>query len=81
APEHSVDDLYSDDIYEEPSYLAEFEFLLEFDPKFTASGKIFPVNQTVILEGQAITITDKGINRRRVKIPLVNLKIITTNPQ
>lgn len=59
APDHSVDDLYSsDDVYEEPTYLAEFEFLLEFDPKFTAAGKIFPVNQTVILEGQAITITD-----------------------
>lgn len=40
-----------------PDYLAEFEFLLEFDPKFTASGKVFPVDQTVILDGQSITIT------------------------
>ena len=49
APEHSADDLYSDDVYEEPSYLAEFEFLLEFDPKFTAAGKIFPVKITAFL--------------------------------
>ena len=70
APEHSVDDLYSDDIYEEPSYLAEFEFLLEFDPKFTAAGKIFPVNQTVILEGQAITITDIEVYPTHMRVDI-----------
>ena len=52
------DNIFADDIYETPEYLAEFEFLLEFDPKFTASGKLFLVNQTVELEGQFITITD-----------------------
>ena len=70
APEHSVDDLYSDDVYEEPSYLAEFEFLLEFDPKFTAAGKIFPVNQTVILEGQAITITDIEVYPTHMRVDI-----------
>ena len=70
APEHSVDDLYSDDIYEEPSYLAEFEFLLEFDPKFTAAGKVFPVNQTVILEGQAITITDIEVYPTHMRVDI-----------
>ena len=70
APEHSVDDLYSDDIYEEPSYLAEFEFLLEFDPKFTATGKVFPVNQTVILEGQAITITDIEVYPTHMRVDI-----------
>ena len=58
APDQTVEDIYSDDPYEEPDYLARFEFMLEFDPKFTAAGKIFPVHQTVILDGQAITITD-----------------------
>ena len=70
APEHSVDDLYSDDVYEEPSYLAEFEFLLEFDPKFTAAGKVFPVNQTVILEGQAITITDIEVYPTHMRVDI-----------
>ena len=70
VPEHSVDDLYSDDIYEEPSYLAEFEFLLEFDPKFTAAGKIFPVNQTVILEGQSITITDIEVYPTHMRVDI-----------
>lgn len=41
-----------------PDYLAVFEFLLEFDPEFTATGKVFPVNQTVMLDGQSITISD-----------------------
>ena len=58
APEQAVEDIYSEDIYEEPDYLAHFDFLLEFDPQFTAAGKVFPVNQTVMLEGQAITVTD-----------------------
>ena len=70
APEHSVDDLYFDDVYEEPSYLAEFEFLLEFDPKFTAAGKIFPVNQTVILEGQSVTITDIEVYPTHMRVEI-----------
>ena len=39
-----------------PDYLANFAFQLEFDPTFTAKAKIYPVNQTVELEGKAITI-------------------------
>ena len=59
TPTTNVDDsIFSDDVYKEPDYLAEFDFLLEFDPQFTASGKIFSVNQTLELEGQFITITD-----------------------
>ncbi len=41
-----------------PKYLAEMEFDLEFEPKFTASGKIFPVNETIIIDGQRITVTN-----------------------
>lgn len=39
-------------------YLAEFDFLLEFDPQFTAAGKLYPVNQTIELGDQKITVTD-----------------------
>jgi len=69
-PEQAVDDIYSDDPYEEPDYLAHFDFLLEFDPKFTATGKVFPVNQTVILEGQAITITDIEVYPTHMRVDI-----------
>ena len=68
--EQSVEDIYADDPYEEPDYLAEFDFLLEFDPKFTATGKVFPVNQTVILEGQAITITDIEVYPTHMRVDI-----------
>lgn len=70
APEQAVDDIYSDDPYEETDYLAHFDFLLEFDPKFTATGKVFPVNQTVILEGQSITITDIEVYPTHMRVDI-----------
>ena len=70
APDHPVEEIYSDDPYEEPDYLAHFDFLLEFDPKFTAKGKVFPVNQTVILEGQAITITDIEVYPTHMRVDI-----------
>ena len=39
-------------------YLAEMDFTLTFDPQFTATGKVFPVNETVTLDGQKITVTN-----------------------
>lgn len=38
--------------------LTEFSFLLEFDPNRIAEMKVYPVNQTVNLDGQSITITE-----------------------
>ena len=70
APDRAVDDIYSDDPYEEPDYLAHFDFLLEFDPRFTATGKVFPVNQTVILDGQAITITDIEVYPTHMRVDI-----------
>lgn len=70
APDQTVDDIFSGEIYEEPAYLAHFDFLLEFDPKFTAAGKVFPVNQTVILEGQAITITDIKVYPSHMRVDI-----------
>ena len=49
-------------------YVAEFEFLLEFDPEFTATGKEYVVNQTVELEGQEITITDVEIYPSHMRV-------------
>ncbi|MBQ4651728.1 MAG: DUF4179 domain-containing protein [Oscillospiraceae bacterium] len=57
APESSVEDLmFSDELPERPQYLADFDFELKFDPRFTAHGRIHEVNKTVILDGQQITI-------------------------
>lgn len=71
APAENVSNsMFSDDVYEEPDYLAEFHFLLEFDPEFTASGKIFPVNQTVELEGQRITITDIEVYPTHMRVDI-----------
>lgn len=42
--------------HRDPDYLANFTFLLEFDPTFTAKAKVYPVNQTVELEGKRVTI-------------------------
>ena len=70
APNPVVDEIYSDNPYKEPDYLAHFDFLLEFDPKFTAAGKVFPVNQTVMLEGQAITITDIEVYPTHMRVDI-----------
>ena len=72
APDRAVDEIYSDNPYKEPDYLAHFDFLLEFDPKFTAAGKVFPVNQTVILDGQAITITDIEVYPTHMRVDIAD---------
>lgn len=69
-PNIVIESVYSDEDYKAHHYLAEFEFLLEFDPKFTAAGKVFPVNQTVILEGQAITITDIEVYPTHMRVDI-----------
>jgi len=70
APEGSLDDL--DQEWTEPEYLAEFDFLLEFDPKFTANGKVFPVNQTVMLGDQTIIIEDIQVYPTHLRVNIVD---------
>lgn len=54
APEQLVEDSFFDDPDPLPEYLEEFDFLLEFDPTFTETGKVIPLNREVILDGQSI---------------------------
>ncbi len=68
--EHAAPEQDAEIIYEEPNYLAYFDFSLEFDPKFTEAGKIFPVNQTVILEGQAITISNIEVYPTHMRVDI-----------
>lgn len=49
-------------VYDDPSEderpIAQFTFLLEFDPNRIAEAMIYPLRQTVIMDGQSITITE-----------------------
>lgn len=50
------DSMFQDHDYEEPDWLAQFEFLIEYDPTLTAKAKIYPIHQTVELEGKQVTL-------------------------
>lgn len=70
APENEVKDIFEDTPENDRSYLARFEFLLAFDPTFTAAGRVFPVNQTVTLDGQSITVTDIEIYPTHLRVDI-----------
>ncbi len=57
---------------QEPDYLTEFHFLLEFDPTFTATGKIFPVGTTVELDGQKITVQTVEVYPSHLRLELAD---------
>ena len=54
--------------WEEPDILAEFTFTLEFDPSFTAQGEQIPVNQTFLLGGQTLTVTEVEVYPTHVRV-------------
>ena len=66
-PEQNADE---EDTHGTREYLAEFTFQLEFDPAFTASGKVFPVNQTVLLDGQSITVTEIKVYPTHLRVEI-----------
>lgn len=70
APEQiSADDALLEEAGEgTPDYVAHFDFLLEFDPDFTASGKVINIDQTVELEGQSITFTTMEIYPTHLRV-------------
>ncbi len=70
APEKAIDSIYADDHDTSRDYLANFEFLLTFDPKFTAAGKVISVDQTVLLDGQEIIITDIEIYPTHMRVEI-----------
>ncbi len=53
---------------DEPEYLAHFDFLLEFDPEYTASGKVINMDQTVELDGQSITFTTMEVYPTHLRV-------------
>ncbi len=52
----------------EREYIAEFDFLLEFDPLFTEAGKEFSIKETVVLDEQKITITSVEVYPTHMRI-------------
>ncbi len=68
APSNVEDIYFYDEVEEEPVYVAEFDFLLEFDPNFTAAGKIIPIQQTVVLDGQRITFTQMEVYPTHMRV-------------
>lgn len=68
APEKSVYDAPTEE--QAPSYLAEFDFTLEFDPYFTAQGQIIPVNSTFSLNGQQMTLTEVEVYPTHLRVNL-----------
>ena len=68
-PNMEIEDRESDsEIFEIEEVIGEFEFTLSFDPTFTDAGKQIPVNQTVILDEQKITVTNIEIYPSHIRI-------------
>ena len=57
-----------------PEYLAEFDFQLEFDPQFTAIGKLYPVNETVVLDDQKITVKNIEVYPTHLRVEVAESK-------
>lgn len=53
-----------------------FEFLLEFDPQFTAVGKVYEINKTVLLDGNEIIIRKMEVYPTHLR---VNIEETTEN--
>ena len=69
APVKSCEDEMLEPVEEEdPDYLAEFTFDLEFDPEFTARGEMVSVNQTFDLDGQSLTVTEVEVYPTHVRV-------------
>ncbi len=56
----------------EEEYLAQFDFLLEFDPQLTAGGKVLPVDRIVEMDGQRITITQIEVYPTHLRIDIAD---------
>lgn len=54
----------------EDTPIGTFEFLLKFDPNFTEKGKILPVDKTVELDGQSITVENLEVYPTHIKVNL-----------
>lgn len=73
APQRSSED----DAFQEPEgkdtrYLADFTFSLSFDPRYTAQGRIIPVDASFDLDGQTLTLTEVEMYPTHLRIDLAD---------
>ena len=69
APTQSVEEeLLRPSEETEPEILAEFTFDLTFDPTFTAVGEVIPVEKTIEMDGQSVTVTDVEVYPTHVRV-------------
>lgn len=61
-------DLKTREDFEKEGYIAQFDFLLEFDPTFTATGKIYSLNQTLVLDNQEIIFEEIEIYPTHLRV-------------
>lgn len=54
----------------EEQYLTKLSFHLEFDPYFTASGEVIPVNHSFELNGQTLTLTEVELYPTHLRVNL-----------
>ena len=62
------DALEEDTVPPDNSILATFTFDLKFDPTYTASGEIIPVNSAFQLDGQTLTVTEVEVYPTHVRV-------------
>uniref|UniRef100_UPI004057A99D DUF4179 domain-containing protein n=1 Tax=Acetatifactor sp. TaxID=1872090 RepID=UPI004057A99D len=55
-----------------PEYFAHFSFLLEFNPNLSAKPKVYPINQTMILDGNEITFTNVEIYPSHLRLNTID---------
>ena len=60
-----------DDYQENAQPLAEFIFQLEFNAENMAKAIVYPVNETVVLDGQRITVTDIAVYPTHLRVNTV----------
>lgn len=68
--ENYKDSLFDEPACEEPNYVAEFLFHLEFDPYFTAQGEIIPVDTAFNMDDQAFTLTEVELYPTHLRVNL-----------
>ena len=72
APASTEDSYFEEPVREERDYLAEFTFLLEFDPYFTSQREVLPIHKTFQLDGQTFTLTEAELYPTQMRIRLVD---------
>ena len=66
------DAMFVDYVPDTTGYVASFDFLLEFDPMFTAAGKVIPINQTVALDGNEIIFTEMQVYPTHLRVEVMD---------